>query len=73
MYRDVDRVKKSGNFIDACLLIDVLAERLWYTEDDLEYKNAILEGWWPSSVDQLERALDKARKIDFDRKKGEYA
>ncbi len=34
---------------------------LYETEADLEYKNCVLHGDWPSSVEQLERALEIAK------------
>jgi hypothetical protein len=32
-------------------------------EEDLEYNKSILHGWWPSSVEILERCLEKAKKL----------
>ena len=43
-------------------LIWHLYERAMYSEDDLAYYKAILDGSWPHSVEILERALEKAKK-----------
>ena len=42
-------------------------------EEDLDYQNCVLHGDWPSSVEQLERALEQARekrKIALDKDGG---
>lgn len=36
--------------------------QLYEVEAALEYKNCVLSGDWPSSWEQLERALEQARK-----------
>ena len=33
------------------------------TSEDLEIKNAVMEGEWPSAIEQLEVALIKAKAI----------
>jgi hypothetical protein len=37
--------------------------------EDLEYKAAIMDGWWPSAVEQLTVALAKANAIRLKEKK----
>ena len=42
---------------------------LWaQISEDLNYNEAILDGSWPSAVEQLERALIKAKEIAAERK-----
>jgi hypothetical protein len=41
--------------------IDKLFDDLMHVEDDLNYKECILEGDWPSAVEQLELALARAK------------
>ena len=36
--------------------------RAWTEQEDADYNNCILDGSWPSSVEQLERALENAKK-----------
>ncbi len=48
--------------VDALIAAVVeLENSLGMTEDDLDHKNAILDGSWPSAVEQLEAALERAK------------
>lgn len=45
------------------LLVEELLNMICNIGEDRSYKSCILDGSWPSAVEQLERALDKAKKI----------
>lgn len=42
-------------------LIVELRNELCETEEDLEYRKAILSGSWPTALEQLEEALKRAK------------
>ena len=42
-------------------VIRELEDALAHTEEDLSYAKAVLNGSWPTAVEQLEKALVKAR------------
>lgn len=48
-----------GDVAELRALIEELRNRLAETEEDLSYHEAILEGSWPSSYEQLERVMGK--------------
>ena len=47
-----------------------LLDELYHAEADLEYRTCILGGSWPSSVEQLTRALDNAKqkRLEFNQR-----
>jgi len=50
--KDVDRLIS---------LVRELQNELLYTSDDLDHLKVIMDGSWPSAVEQLEKALEKAK------------
>ncbi len=60
-YAKIVSVKGSRDVDSLVALVDELHEALANTEDDLNHKNCILDGSWPSAVEQLEAALDRAK------------
>lgn len=59
--RKVREIKKRGNVDEMKATIDDLMDANYNIGADLEYAEAVLNGSWPSSVEQLERALEKAK------------
>lgn len=53
--------KRRGTREDLISLVDELSEKYWNTEFDLDYLNAIMDGSWPSAVEQLESAFERAK------------
>ena len=43
-------------------LVKYFSEGMWNTEEDLSYYKAIFDGSCPTAVEQLESALQKAKK-----------
>jgi hypothetical protein len=48
--------------------LDEQFDILLNVESDLEYKDAIMSGQWPTAVPILERCLEKAQKVAKERK-----
>ena len=68
-HREVVRVADSSDVPSMKSLILRLHEELAMTGEDLCYLRCIMDGSWPSAVEQLEKALalakEKARNADF--------
>jgi hypothetical protein len=59
--RSIHRVKVLGCREELTALVDELHEELGNTEEDLNYKTAILDGSWPQAVELLTAALERAK------------
>lgn len=57
-FEDVEELKQ---------IVNELLDSVMFLEEDLDYKNCILDGSWPSAVEQLKKALKKAEKIAKER------
>lgn len=63
-YKKFKAFKEKYNFSDDDKkFIDDLYDELNYANADLEYKECILAGRWPSAVEQLTAALKQAKTI----------
>jgi len=47
--------------------LDEQFDILLNVESDLEYKTCILNGQWPNAIPILEMALEKAKKVSFEK------
>lgn len=59
--RRVDNVIKSADTVMMTATINELMDANYNIGADLEYDEAVLDGSWPSAVEILERALEKAK------------
>lgn len=60
-HRRIEAVKAARDVDALIALVDELHNTLGDTEEDLDYRLCILNGSWPSAVEQLERALVTAK------------
>ena len=60
-HRRIKAVKRRGGVNEMRALIEELHNETGEAEEDVAYHRAILDGSWPSSVEILERALERAR------------
>ena len=61
-YRLVKRTVKSGSRHQLRRVLLRFAEDAWMANEELSVNQAILKGTWPSAVEILERALERAKK-----------
>ena len=61
--RRIRRIMQNGSHPQKNRLIRELVDSLCYTEDDLNYEQAIKDGSWPTAVEILERRLEAAKKF----------
>ena len=59
----IKAAKASTDSEEAKDMIDYLANELIMTSEDNNYHDAIMDGSWPSAVEQLERALENAKNV----------
>lgn len=60
-YQRFRMVMSSGSRVKLRQLARAIFDELYSVEEDLEYKNAILDGSWPTAVEHLEEALRAAK------------
>ncbi len=65
-YRKFQKVLKRIKRQEDVKFLNSVLDDLYHAEDDLNYKSAILEGGWPSSVEQLRAYLARAIQIRRD-------
>ena len=62
-HRRMDSLRKRGTRKQLVAALDELMNHLCDVEADLNYHQVIMDGSWPSSVEQLQKALKRARKV----------
>lgn len=61
LHQEVRRVLESCDFQQSAKMIRLLANDLCCAEEDASYYRCILDGSWPSAVEQLTAALERAK------------
>ena len=63
----IQKVIGSGTRDEIAHKLREIENRMWESESDNDYYKCLLAGEWPSSIVILERALEKAHKIEVAR------
>lgn len=67
-HRRMDSLIKRGNRKQLCEAVEELLDHLCDVEADLNYHQVIMDGSWPSAVEQLQKSLKRAKLLAKRRK-----